>query len=144
MKKKGLVLTVVAVCLVGILLIQDRPVGVAQRQGHIGTIDLEAIWNHNILPGLEEPLIQETARLQAELDIAVEGKTEAEKQETFDAFQTKLYALQQEIVDGLLDDVRRVIAEVAEEQGISVVLDANSVMYGGIDVTHAVLERLGH
>lgn len=142
MKRRELALAVVALCLAGALLLQNQPIGIAQRQGDTGTIDLEAIWTHHILPGLEGPLMQETARLQAELDVAVQGKTDAEKQQTFDAFQAKLYSLQQDLVDELLDDVRRVIAEVAEEFGISVVLDANSVMYGGIDITQAVLQRL--
>lgn len=142
MQRRQLALTMLAVFLVGAVLLQGQPTSIAQRNGDIGIIDLERIWGTNILPALDAPLKSETARLQAELDAAVRGKSEAEKQQLFDAYQVRLYSLQQEIVDQLLEDVRRAIGEVAGDLGISVVLDVNSVMFGGIDVTDLVLDRL--
>lgn len=125
-----------------IVVLQDVPVGVARQQGDIGVINLDAVWNEKLLPALEAPLAQETARLQSELDAAVADKPDAEKQRLFDEYQSRLYAYQQQLVDALLDEVRMVISEVASELGLSVVLDANSVMYGGVDVTDTVLARL--
>lgn len=115
---KRLAPVVIALCFVSFVLLQGQPVGVAQRQGDIGIIDLEAIWSGNVLPALEGPLAQETALLQAELDAAVADKSDAEKQQIFDAYQARLYALQQELVDELLDEVRRVIGEVADRKSV--------------------------
>lgn len=117
-------------------------VGVAQTEGEIGVIDIDSIWSVKLLPALEEALVAETARLQAELDAAVIGKSEDEQQQLFDEYQAQLYAYQQRLVDDMLAQVRDAIAVVAEELGLSVVLDANGVMYGGVDVTEAVLNRL--
>lgn len=143
MKRERLAALLLAAAVVGIVLfVSKEPTGMAQRQGDIGVIDLEKIWIESILPALEEPLRQETARLQAELDRAVVGRPEAEKQQLFDSYQSQLYAFQQRLVDELLQEVRRAIAIVAEELGLSVVLDSNSVMYGGIDITEPVLQRL--
>ena len=80
--------------------------------------------------------------MQAELDEAVVGKSETEQQRLFEEYQAQLYSYQQQLVDELLAQVRETIAVVAEELGLSVVLDANGVMYGGVDITEAVLDRL--
>lgn len=141
MRLRNAVPALVAVALVALLL-HRAPSGVAQPRGDIGVIDLEIVWNERLLPALEGPLARETARLQAELDAAVANRPEAERQQLFDEYQARLYAYQQELVDNLLAQVREVIASVAKELGLSVVLDANSVMYGGVDVTEAVLDRL--
>lgn len=125
-----------------LIALQGTQVGVAQIEGDIGVIDIDTIWNLKLLPALEEQLIAETARLQAELDAAAIGKSEDEKQILFDGYQSQLYTFQQGLVDELLEQVRLAIAVIADELGLSVVLDANSVMYGGVDVTEAVLARL--
>lgn len=132
---------VVAVALL-VVMLQGQPVGVARTEGSVGVIDLDAVWSHNLLPALEAPLADETARLQRELDREAAGKPEGEKQQIFDEYQSRLYAYQQQLVDELLAHVREVIGEVADELGLSVVLDANSVMFGGVDVTEVVLSRL--
>lgn len=132
--------TILGFCI--FVLLQGPQIGIAQHQTEIGTIDLDDILNAQVLAGVNEPLEEETARLQKELDEAIVDKSEAEKQQIFDEYQAKLFALQQELVDNLLHDIRNVIAEVAEDTGLDVVLDASSVMYGGVDVTDLVLQRL--
>lgn len=141
MKLRWVVSLGLALALVGFFF-HGAHVGVAQTEGEIGVIDIDSIWSVKLLPALEDALVAETARLQAELDKAVIGKSEAEQQQLFDEYQAQLYAYQQELVDELLAQVHETIAVVAEELGLSVVLDANSVMYGGVDVTEAVLNRL--
>ena len=56
--------------------------------------------------------------------------TETEQQRLFEEYQAQLYSYQQQLVDELLAQVRT-IAVVAEELGLSVVLDANGVIRGG-------------
>lgn len=141
MKLRWVVSFGLALAIVGFLFHGAR-VGVARTEGEIGVIDIDSVWSEKLLPALEEALIAETARLQAELDEAVVGKSETEQQRLFEEYQAQLYSYQQQLVDELLAQVRETIAVVAEELGLSVVLDANGVMYGGVDITEAVLDRL--
>ncbi len=48
----------------------------------------------------------------------------------------------QTAVSGLMGKVRDAIKAEAEAQGLELVLDADAVLYGGVDITEAVLARL--
>src|SRR5690606_16602157 len=79
---------------------------------------------------------------QAELDQLVEGKTEAERQALFEEYQGRLYARQQQLLDPMLRYVGEVIGQVAEAMGVTIVIDAQSVLWGGVDMTAAVLDAI--
>lgn len=111
-------------------------------EGSVGYVNLEQIWAQTLLPALNPPLQAETERLQAELDQLVEGKTEAERQALFEEYQGRLYARQQQLLDPMLRYVGEVIGQVAEAMGVTIVIDAQSVLWGGVDMTAAVLDAI--
>lgn len=111
-------------------------------EGSVGYVNLEQVWALAILPALDPPLQAETERLQIELDELVEGKTESERQALFEEYQGRLYARQQQLLDPLLIRVGEIIGEVAENMGVDIVIDAQSVLWGGVDMTPAVLNAI--
>ncbi len=111
-------------------------------EGSVGYVNLERIWAQALLPALDPPLQAETERLQAELDQLVEGKSEAERQALFEEYQGRLYARQQQLLDPMLLYVGEVIGQVAEAMGVTIVIDAQSVLWGGVDMTAAVLDAI--
>lgn len=116
--------------------------GTAESRSDIGYVDFERIWDAGVLPALEGPLQRATEELQAEFDVASEGMSEPDKQSLFEVYQDRLLVRQQELLTPLLDGLRSVIGQVADEQGIRVVLDESSVVHGGVDLTALVLAAL--
>lgn len=114
----------------------------AGPEGSVGYVNLEQVWAQALLPALDPPLQAETERLQVELDQLVEGKTEAERQTLFEDYQGRLYARQQELLDPMLVRVGEIIGEVADNMEVNIVIDAQSVLWGGVDMTAAVLNAI--
>jgi outer membrane protein len=56
--------------------------------------------------------------------------------------QMELAAKQDEMVAGILDEVKGIVADVAKDKGVDLVLDAEKTVYvnGGVDLTDAVLK----
>jgi len=92
------------------------------------------------LAAKKEPTEQEKARLKelqdrsakAEEDLAQMG-AESEKQ-----FNAK----RDDMTKAIRDDILKAISEVAKQKGLSVVVDKMAVLYGGTDITQAVLDKL--
>lgn len=117
-------------------------IGGAEQEGRIGYVNIEVIWENALRPALEPPLLQETQRLQAELDERVEGKSEAEQQALFDEYQALLLHRQQELIDAMLIYVSQTIGQVAQNLDVSIVVDQQVVLYGGVNMTPAVLAAI--
>ncbi len=72
----------------------------------------------------------------------VEGKSDADKNAAFQAYQLELSKKQAEILNPLKDKARAAIALVAKEKGVTVVLDKKIVVYGVPDITEDVKAKL--
>jgi len=114
----------------------------AQIESAVGYVDVERLINEYLVPVLDEPLARETARLQAEFDTASADLPEEEKLELFRQYQNRLDAIKQRMVDEQLPFINDAVAAVAQRQGVTVVLDRQVVLYGGVDLTEAVLAEL--
>lgn len=69
---------------------------------------------------------------------ALEGKTDAEKEEAFRQFQLELQKKEAEVLNPLKDKARAAIAITAKEKGVTVVLDKKIVVYGVPEITEDV------
>lgn len=121
---------------------QDEPSGVA-------FVDMQVIETQYLLPNLQGPraqLEQRVIDLQAEFDERSAGLDDEEKQSLFNQYQNRLdleAAQLYQFRDELVARIQRAIAGVASEQGFAIVLSKEAVLYGGTDLTGAVLRRLG-
>lgn len=114
----------------------------AQIESAVGYVDVERLINEYLVPVLDEPLARETARLQAEFDAASADLSDEEKRKLFAEYQNRLDAIKQQMVDEQLPFINDAVAAVAQRQGVTVVLDRQVVLYGGVDLTEAVLAEL--
>ncbi len=157
----GVVLAVLAASVALVAFSATR----AQRESVVGYVDLDRVAEEYLRPVLDEPLRNETARLQAELDARVKGlddefeqkakglsesarqelreQYQRQKQELFGEYQRMLDARKQEMVNARLPRVRDAIGRVAQELGLDVVTDKAFVIWGGRDITREVLLKLG-
>jgi Skp family chaperone for outer membrane proteins len=63
-------------------------------------------------------------------------------QQMRDQLNTKLNSYRSENADKLLTQVKTTIAKVAEQKGVSIVLNSQVALYAGIDLTSAVVSEL--
>lgn len=124
----------------GVMFVSGRLTAAADV--FIGYVDVTRIIDEYLAPALDEPLAQETARLQAEFDRRAQSLGQAERQELFFQYQALLNLIKQEMIDEHLPYIDRAVAEVAVRQGVSVVLEKQAVLYGGVDLTEPVLAYL--
>jgi outer membrane protein len=70
------------------------------------------------------------------------AKSDQERQQIFKDAQKALLDKRKEIVDPIVDQTRKAIADVASKKGLSLVIDRNNLIYGGIDITADVTNAL--
>jgi len=114
----------------------------AQSESLIGYVDVDRLIEEYLVPVLDEPLSQETARLQAEFDAAAADLDDEEKLNLFNQYQAELDWYRQQLVDADLPNINDTVIRVAQRLGVAVVLERQVVIYGGVDLTDAVLEEL--
>ncbi|MBI2914316.1 MAG: OmpH family outer membrane protein [Firmicutes bacterium] len=130
--------------LTGLALGGSRLVNSSSAQAPVvGSVDVARLSNEYLKPELDEPLKKEADKLQKELDEKVKGLSDDAKQRLLQQYQGVLDSRKQEMIDKILPKVNKAIAAVAQEQGIGLVLDKQSVLYGGKDLTEPVLLKLG-
>jgi outer membrane protein len=70
-------------------------------------------------------------------------KTDADRQEVLKDYQAALAAKQKELLAPLVDQTRSVIADVAKQHHLLLVIDRSDLIYGGTDITTDVVKELG-
>ncbi|MGM0501829.1 MAG: OmpH family outer membrane protein [Bacillota bacterium] len=90
----------------------------------------------------EGELEKQAKKLKKELESKGKTMDKEERQELLQQYQTQLNQQEQELIAGVVDDINQKISEVAEEQDVAVVLDKSAVIYGGYNLTPAVLEEI--
>jgi Skp family chaperone for outer membrane proteins len=124
----------------------------AQQDTVMGYIDSDRLVKEFVEPMVREPLTLETDRLQQELDAEIaklpngdENKKLEEAQALKNKYQAVLDQKKQELIAPLLAQTKTSIEKIADARGITMVLDNTYglVIYGGVDLTEAVLQDLG-
>ncbi len=123
----------------------------AKQEAVVGYVNSERLVTDFMEPTVRGPLTQETDRLQRELDAEIaklqnddENKKFEEAQALKNKYQAVLDQKKQELIAPLLVQTRDSIQKVAENRGITLVLDNTYglVLYGGMDLTEEVLQDL--
>ena len=115
----------------------------AKAGATIGFVDYQqVVTNSQDYKNAEATWAGEADALQKEFDSKSSGMSDAEKQQLFAQYQQKLALRRQELMAQVIAKVDEAIKSVATEQGIGVVLDKNSVLYGGKDLTQDVASKI--
>ncbi len=115
----------------------------AQSESSVGYVSVQRLIDEYLVPALEGPMTEEFSRLQAEFDAEAAGlATDEERARLAEQYQARLDAYEQQLVGSQLPIMNAAVAAVAERHGLALVLDADAVIYGGVDLTDAVLAEL--
>ena len=65
-----------------------------------------------------------------------------EKDRYYKQLQERLGNKEKELMDPLMKDIETAIKKVADKKGLTVVVDKNAVIYGGVDITDEVSKAM--
>lgn len=109
----------------------------------IGYVDMaRAVDSHPQRKAAERALQEFFQAKQREFQARAKSLNAVQRQELDRQLQQQFIEKRTELIGGLDDDIRATVEKVAKEQGISIVLDRNVVLYGGTDLTDAVVSKL--
>ncbi|MDQ7842469.1 MAG: OmpH family outer membrane protein [Armatimonadota bacterium] len=109
----------------------------------VGYVDMQKALDSHPRKAASERALQEFFQAkQREFQQRSRGMTPVQRQELDRQFQQQFLARREELFSGLDRDIRQAVEKVAKDRGISVVLDRTVVLYGGTDLTDAVIAQL--
>lgn len=131
-----------SVVMLGFVIILAAAVGVGASS--VGYVDFEFLFNAHPeydsrnaeLQAYAEEITEEFQSAAAELE------SENEMESLAADFEQRLDQTADELRRTLIASVQEFIAQVADEQGVSVVLPDTTILYGGVDLTPLVVEAM--
>lgn len=139
-------LLLIAVCFLGGML---APAGAlaakakAKPEQTVGYVNRQQIFSS--YPGIQDILKEiQTLREAAQQDYDTRSKDlpEAERQALNDTIAREEARKEDLLMKPVGDKIEASIKAVAEEKGLTVIIDAATVVYGGIDITADVIAKL--
>jgi outer membrane protein len=116
----------------------------ADKLSSIGYVDTGRLANEfPDMKAMRQQLEKDTSAMQADYDKATAKMSQDEKAKVFQQYQAKLDQKKNTLVSSALAKTVQVIGNVAKKQGLTVVLEKQSVLYGGTDITDAVIKAGG-
>lgn len=109
----------------------------------IGYVDVEAVFESSPQKKVADKTFQtELTAMQAQAEKEVKAAKQDQQQAIMDKYQQKAAQREQELINGVLTNIDKVIQQVGNEQGVQAVFDKKSVLYGGQDLTQLVKDRV--
>lgn len=116
----------------------------ADRLSTIGYVDTGRVANEfPDMKTMRQQLEKETTAMQQEYDRTSTSLSQDAKVKLFQEYQAKLDKKKEALVSTALAKVMQVTGEVAKKQGLTVVLEKQSVLFGGTDITDSVIRAGG-
>ena len=131
-----------AVVFAAVALIMLAPQALATDVLDVGFVDQAAIGSLAPFAAAQQRLAAFRDQTARQFAAASAGKGDADKQRIFNDYNQKLAAKQHELFDPLLARAQTAIAYVAAGKNLSIVVDKQIVIYGGIDITKDVLDTI--
>lgn len=150
-EKKQIRMISVAIALVFVfsvvaVAVSQSSLGIASAAGNtssVGVINQQAILaQHPDVAAVKEAMDKEVETAKADFDSKSANMNPQEKQAYYQQIQQRLAAKNEELLRPVFEKVDAAVKSVAEAKGLSVVLDKNTVVYGGQDITSDVLKKI--
>lgn len=109
----------------------------------IGYVDMQKALDSHPRRAASERALQEFFQAkQREFQQSSRGMSAVQRQELDRRLQQQFLEKRGELFSGLDKEVRQAVEKVAMDQGMSIVLDRTVVLYGGTDLTDAVIAQI--
>lgn len=130
---------VVIVVVAAVLLLRQTPV--LGQSFSVGYVEMQrALDSHPRRASSERALQEFFQAKQREFQERSKGMTAFQRQELDRQLQQQIFGKRNELLGGLDKELRAAVETVAKENAVTVVLDRAVVLYGGTDLTEAVIK----
>lgn len=102
----------------------------------------QLVAQHPDMAKAQETYNAEVEQAKKDFDAKAATMSDKEKQDYYNQIQQRLANRQQELINPIMDKVNAAIKAVADAKGMTVVVDASIVIYGGTDITEEVQKKL--
>lgn len=110
-------------------------------ESQIGYFDQEVVRSLKMFRDVDNEFFQWYSKLKTEVEKKVQDLPEDERQKFFNEYNAKFMKRREEMYLPLLQKVEKTVEEVAKEKSLVLVLDKQYVMYGGQNLTDAVVDK---
>ncbi len=115
----------------------------AASSSTVGIIDYRQVMSqHPDLAAANTQMQQEIQQAQQDFTSKTEGMNDQDKQAYYQQTQQRLSNKEKDLIEPIRAKVQDAVKSVAEAKGLTVVLDKNSVVYGGQDITQDVVKKV--
>ena len=115
----------------------------AQVRTEVGYVDWDLILEAYAGDAIAA-VLAERDRLQEEFDRQAPSLDEAARRQLFGEYERRLADFERDMdIERLLSEIDAAMNAVAQESGVTVIVDQSAVVWGGVDLTGAILRRLG-
>jgi len=116
----------------------------ASTSSAIGYIDRQRLMmGHPQMESVMQTMQTEAATAQKDFEEKAKTMSQQEQERYAVQLQQRLQQKEAELMKPIIDQIEAEIKKVAEAKGLTIVVDANIVVYGGTDITGDVVKSLG-
>lgn len=136
----AVVLVIGALAFVGTSSLQAET---QKKPAVVGFVDIQGVFEiHPQTKVAKETMQKEVTAVQAQMEKEIKNQTKEQQQATIQKYQNQMAQREEQLVNGVLSDIHKVIKQVADESGVQVVLDRQNIVYGGQDLTQQVKDKI--
>jgi outer membrane protein len=126
----------------GFLVVQKVPIATGQSFS-VGYVEMQRALDSHPRKASSERALQEFFQAkQREFQERGKGMTAFQRQELDRQLQQQILEKRGELLGGLDKEIRAAVESAAKQAGVTVVLDRTVVLYGGTDLTDAVIKQI--
>jgi outer membrane protein len=138
------VAVIVVLAAAGYFATQSSAVPAFGQSMTIGYVDMPRALDAHPGKASAEAALRDYAQAQvADAQQKMKSMSAAQKQDLQRQVDQQIFKKRAELLGGLDKDIRAAVEKVAKQQGISVVLSRDVVLYGGVDLTDQVIKAIG-
>ena len=146
-KQVKIVSILIALAFVGsvmaMALTQFGPNMVSAASSNVGVVDYSQVMNqHPKVQAASTEMQTAVQEAQKEFEEKSANMNDNEKRDYYTQTQQRLQQKNQELMEPITKSVEESVKKVAEQKGLSVVLEKGAVVYGGVDITQDVLKQV--
>lgn len=109
----------------------------------IGFVDMNRVFENHPRKAASERALSEFAQAKTrEFQERAKTLSAAQRLDLDRQLQEQFSQKREELRSGLTQDIRAIVDKVGHDRGISIILDRQVVLYGGVDLTDAVIAQL--
>lgn len=115
----------------------------ATTESAIGVVNYQMLVSQSPdLAAVNEAMQKEISEAQKDFNEKTKSMNDAEKRSYYTQTQERLANKQKELMEPVLKKIEESIKKVADKKGLAVVVEKNTVVYGGVDITDEVARSM--